>query len=516
MEILELLRQLRLGSSDRTIADLLRLNRRTVARYRVWANQQGLLTGEVPTAGALQQLVRATLPTPLPPQQTSSLEPYREEIMTYRARGMELAAIRARLEEVHQHPISYGAVWRLVKRLETSVPEVYVRVEGQPGAEAQVDFGYAGLQIDPATGQLRKSWVFVLVLSWSRHLYAEIVFDQRVETWLLCHRHAFEYFGGVPARVVLDNLKSAILRSSVHEPTAQRAYRECAEHYGFLIDPNPPRSPHLKGKVEQGGVHYVKRNFLAGREPEPIDTLNAKLLTWCEQVAGRRRHGTTQQMPLERFRQGEQGALLPLPRTPYDLAVWAKLRLHRDCHVTFDRSYYSAPYRFVGQTLWVRGGARTVELFTAAHELVATHDRATAPGERYTYLAHLPPEKVPGLVLNRADCQVQAEEIGPATAAIVRRLLAHRPEDRLKVAGRLLRLAGHYGPERLELACARACYFGAGDYVGVKRILQAGLEQQPLAESPLPANPSVAAGGVRYTFVRQASEFVTSLLGGGR
>lgn len=514
MEILELLRLLRLGSSDRTIADLLQVNRRTVARYRRWANQQGLLTGELPTAGALQQLVRATLPTPLPPQQTSSLEPYREEIIAYRARGLELAAIRARLEEVHQHPVSYSAVWRLVQRLEPRTPTTYVRVEGKPGDEAQVDFGSAGLQIDPTTGQLRKSWVFVMVLAWSRHLYAEIVFDQRLETWLLCHRHAFEYFGGVPARVVLDNLKSAIVCAAVHEPTAQRAYRECAEHYGFLIDPNPPRAPHLKGKVEQGGVHYVKRNFLAGREPEPVDALNGKLRHWCMQVAGQRRHGTTQQVPLERFRQVEQGALLPLPRSPYDLAVWAKLRLHRDCHVTFDRCYYSAPYRLVGQDLWVRGGTRTVEIYTTAHELVATHDRAPTPGTRQTNLAHLPPEKVPGLVLNRADCQAQAEAIGPATAAIVQRLLAHRPEDRLKVAGRLLRLAGQYSPERLELACARACYFGAGDYVGVKRILQAGLEQQPLAASPAP--PVAAADGVRYTFVRSASEFVAGLLGGGR
>ena len=114
-----------------------------------------------------------------------------------------MAAIRARLEERHQHPVSYSAVWRLVRRLEPKRPETFVRVEVPPGSEAQVDFGYAGLMIDPKTGKLRKSWVFVLVLSWSRHEYAELVFDQQVETWLLCHRHAFAFFGGVPARVVL-------------------------------------------------------------------------------------------------------------------------------------------------------------------------------------------------------------------------------------------------------------------------------------------------------------------------
>jgi len=161
-----------------------------------------------------------------------------------------------------------------------------------PGSEAQVDFGYAGLTLDPATGQARKSWVFVLVLSWSRHLYAEVVFDQRVETWLHCHRHAFEAWGGAPERIVPDNLKAAIVRASFTEPLAQRAYRECAAHYGFLIDPTPPRTPRHKGKVEQGGVHYIARNFLAGRAPEPLDVRTAALWRWTAQTAGRRTHGT--------------------------------------------------------------------------------------------------------------------------------------------------------------------------------------------------------------------------------
>ncbi len=246
MEILELIRLLRAGESDRAIVAVLGLNRRTVARYRTWAQEQGLLAGPMPTSAALHQLLEATLPGATPPQQVSTVAPYAGEITAYRARGMELAAIRARLEEVHGHPVSYHAIWRLVRHLEPKRPEAVVRVEAKPGSEAQVDFGYAGLALDPTTGAARRTWVFVMVLAWSRHLYAELVFDQRVATWLLCHRHAFDYFGGVPARIVPDNLKAAVVRASFTEPVAQRSYRECAEHYGFLIDPNPPRSPHLK------------------------------------------------------------------------------------------------------------------------------------------------------------------------------------------------------------------------------------------------------------------------------
>jgi transposase len=249
MDIVEIVRLLRAGESDRTITQVVRCNRRTVAKYRAWAAHD-LLTGAMPTSAALHRLLAQTLPGAAPPQQVSTVAPYAEEIAAYRVQGLELAAIRARLEETHGHPVSYHALWRLVRHLEPRRVEAVVRVEVKPGSEAQVDFGSAGLLLDSRSGAPRKAWVFVLVLSWSRHMYAELVFDQRVETWLRCHQHAFESWGGTPARIVPDNLKAAIVRASFTEPLAQRAYRECAEHYDFLIDPNPPRSPHLKGKVE--------------------------------------------------------------------------------------------------------------------------------------------------------------------------------------------------------------------------------------------------------------------------
>jgi transposase len=539
MDISELLRMLRAGESDRAITERLFHNRRTVAKYRAWAQAHGLLAGPLPKPGALHALLEQTLPAPVPPQQTSTLARYAQEVADLRARGMEMAAIRVRLEERHQHPVSYGAVWRLVRTLSPKQPETFVRVEVPPGSEAQVDFGYAGRMVDPASGQERRAWVFVLVLSWSRHLYAEVVFDQRVETWLLCHQHAFAWFGGVPARIVPDNLKAAIVRASFTEPVAQRSYRECAEHAGFLIDPNPPRSPNLKGKVEQGGVHYVCRNFLAGRTPEPVDELNAKLRRWAEQTAGTRVHGTTKQRPLERFATVERAALLPLPVIPYDLAVWKRASVSRDCYLSFEQAYYSAPFRLVGQQLWVRGGARTVELYADDHRLIATHTRARASGERHTILAHLPPEKVPGLVLTRENCQLRAAAIGPKTAEVIADLLAHRPEDRLRTAGRVLQLGVVTSAERLERTCARALHFGDHDFLTLKRILQEGLDQEPLPAavvparstdsagpttttrppssapppSPLPADAVPWGGAPSYRYARPAQEFAAHVLG---
>lgn len=506
MEIQEILRRLRAGESDRAIHRALRMHRETVKKYRVWATEQGLLTGEMPPVAELHQLLAATLPSSAAPQNVSSVEPYREVVVKLRTEGVEVAALHARLQE-RGYRGSYAAVWRFVRQLEPVTPEATVRVERRPGEEAQVDFGYAGMMRDPYSGQMRRSWAFVMTLAWSRHQYVEFVFDQKVETWLLCHRRAFEFFGGVPQRVVLDNLKAAILRASQDEPQVQQAYRECAQHYGFLIAPCRVRTPQHKGKVEQGGVHYVKRNFLGGREATTLAQANRDVRRWCESTAGQRLHGTTKRQPLVCFQEIEQGCLQPLPSQPYDVGVWKLLKLHRDCHVVFEGSYYSAPFAYIGQRLRLRAGLQWVRLYSPDYQLIASHERAEAPGTRRSHLEHLPPAKVPGLVLNRTACHAQAARMGPATAAVVQHLLGDPVIDRLPTAGRLLRLGEHFGEARLEAACQRALVFGDPAYLTVKRILTQQLDQQPLP--PQASSPSVAR-----TFVRSARELVGQVLGG--
>jgi len=504
MDIREILRHLRKGQSDRAVARATSTDRKTVKRYREWAMEQRLLEGPLPSLSDLQRLLDETMASPSPPQNVSSVEPYRDEVVKLRKQKVEIAAIWERLKE-RGYSGSYSAVYRFVRNLEPLEPDVMVRVETKPGEEAQVDFGSAGKMIDPETGKLRKTWVFVMTLSWSRHQYVEFVFDQKVETWLRLHRNAFAFFGGVPERVVPDNLKAAIVRACWHEPEAQQAYRECAEHYDFLIAPCRPRTPRHKGKVEKGGIHYVKRNFLGGREPTTITQANQDVERWVNTTAGNRIHGTTKERPLERF-ETERTALRPLPGTPYDMAVWKQVEMGRDCYITFDKAYYSAPFRLQDQQLWVRGGTREVQIYTSDYKLVATHPRAQRPGRRMTHLDHLPPHKVPGLTINRDTCRQQASEIGSATQEVVNRLLDHRPEDRLRTAGRLLRLTERFGPQRLEAACTRALRFDDPAYMTIKHILEQGLdaEEIPVIEPAPPAR----------TFVRSAAELVGHLMGG--
>jgi transposase len=505
MDIREILHRLRAGMSLRRIARELDINWRTAKKYATWAKRHDLLNGELPPVEELKRLLDTTFSEPAPPQNTSSVAGYRAHVIQLRKEGVEIAAIWHRLKE-RGYTGSYSAVYRFVRKLEPVTPEITVRVECKPGQEAQVDFGYAGRMLDLETGQMRKTWAFVMTLSWSRHQYVEFVFDQKVETWLRCHRNALAYFGGVPARLVIDNLKAAIIQACWDDPQVQQAYRECAEHYGFLIAPCRPRTPQHKGKVEQGGVHYVKRNFLGGREATTITQANQDVLVWCETTAGQRIHGTTKAQPLLRFQEVEQTRLQPLPNTPYDLAVWKVADLHRDCHVIFDNAYYSAPFRLVGQKLRIRGGNQTVQLYTADYQLVATHDRAQQAGQRQTHPSHLPPEKLPGLFLNREMCQTVAQDIGTATAAVVQTLLDDPVLERLPMVQRLLKLRERFGDRRLEAACARALQFDDPSYMTVKRILIRSQEGLPAPPAPVHA-PARA-------FVRTASDLVGHLFGG--
>lgn len=488
-DIRELLRRIQAGDSDRRIARELDLSRNTVAKYRHWAREQGLLTGPLPEAGALAARLQATAGPP-PPQAESGVTPFRDQVLAWHQQGVEGQAIFQLLVEQHGFTGSYSAVKRFLRRLDPPGPRATIRVEVAPGEEAQVDFGFAGLLFDPELDRLRRAWGFVMTLAYSRHQYVEFVFDQTIATWCRCHRAAFEFFGGVPRRLAIDNPKAAIVRAALYDPELQRVYRELGEHYGCLIAPCRPRTPEHKGKVEQGGVHYVKRNCLAGRAFRDVHDANHHALRWCVQTAGRRCHGTLKQQPLVLFETVERAALLPLPPTPWEPVTWKPAKLHPDCHVVFQGAYYSAPYRLIGQRLWARATATQVQLFHD-HVLVATH-LAARPGQRRTLHDHLPPDKVHFLLQTPVWCQQRASEIGPTCAVFIAGLLGDRPLDRLRSAQGVLRLAQRYGATRLEAACARALAVGEYRYATVKTILAAGLDRQPpldLAPAPVPAAP---------------------------
>ena len=304
----ELLRLHREGSSARRIAQRLQMGRNTVRQYQVALRAAGLLEGAPEALPEEEELQAASQGSQSPaPQEQSSIEAWAEDIARLHKAGNNPKAIHdwLRLERC-DYAGSYDAIKRRARRLNKARPisakDVVIPVQTLPGQVAQVDFGFVGWLPDPATGKARRVWAFVLVLAHSRHIFADLVFDQRIETWQRLHAAAFASFGGVPAVLVPDNLKAAVIRAaftSSADAELNRSYVELARYYGFQVDPTPPRSPEKKGKVE-AGVKYVQRSFWNPREGAlgDIDGAPGALQRWVREVAGERLHGTTQRRPL--------------------------------------------------------------------------------------------------------------------------------------------------------------------------------------------------------------------------
>ncbi len=489
------LSRMRSGDTDRSIARSGLMGRKKSAEFRQLALEHGWLDPQTPLpdstdlARAMQRRKEARL-------QPSLVEPYADDVRKWLENGIQGTTIHQALVQKHGFKGSYSSVRRFLAQYKDTHPEVTTILDFAPGEAAQVDFGSGPEIIDVSTGEVIKTWFFVLTLCFSRHQYAEIVTNQKVNTWLACHRRAFEFFGGVPQKVIIDNPKCAITRACYHDPAVQRSYATYAEAYGFMISPCPPRDPKKKGRVESG-VKYIKRNFMPLRDFRSLSDANHQLKHWVLETAGNRIHGTTRQRPLTLFVETEKAFLKPLPDVPPQAATWTQVKVHGNCHVQFEKVQYSAPFRLVHQHLWLKATDNTVKLFRDL-EMVAVHPRLYKPGDRSTVDDHLPPEALAYKMHDPQWCLKQAQDIGSACHQVIRTLFEDRVLDNLRAAQGIIGLSKKYGPIRLETACQRALFFGNVRYRSIKTILNKGLDQLNLFQPSDEALAATYTGSARF------------------
>jgi len=471
----QIISRMRLGDTDRSIARAGLMGRkkagrvREIAEARGWLNKETLLPEETVLAAAF-------LRKPEEPGQGSLVLPYSQDIREWHQQGIQGTTIHDALVRRHGFTGSYSAVRRFVQGLPDHQPKATVILDFEPGEAAQVDFGTGPRITDVYTGEVFSTWFFVMTLAWSRHQYAEIVTNQKIETWLGCHRRAFEFFGGVPSKAIIDNPKCAITKACFYDPVTQRSYADAAEAYGFLISPCPPGDPKKKGIVE-AGVKYLKKRFMPLRDFRSVSDGNRQLLEWILGTAGNRIHGTTHQRPLDRFAT-EKLLFQPLPDIPPELGFWAKLKLHGNCHVQFEKAFYSAPYKLVHRELWLKAAERTVKIYRDL-ELVAIHPRLRRPGQRSTVPEHLPPDALAYKMQDPQWCLREAAAVGPYCLSLIETLFADHVLDHLRGAQGVIGFRKRYGDLRLERACQRALAFDTPQYQTVKQILKKGLDQLP-------------------------------------
>jgi transposase len=241
-----------------------------------------------------------------------------------------------------------------------------------PGECAQVDWGsYATVAVGETR---RKLSLFVMVLCYSRLLYVEFTLSQQMEQFLACHLHAFEYFGGrVPDNVMVDNLKSAVLRRLTGEaPVFNPRYRDFADQAGFTIKPCNVGKGNEKGRVESA-VGYVKKNFLNGLDIPDFSALNPAARVWLDTVANVRTHGETHQRPVDRFDE-EKALLHPLPAGPFDCATVHSVRASSRFRVSYDTNRYSVPAEYASTALTLKVYQERLCIYHQG-KLIARHAR---------------------------------------------------------------------------------------------------------------------------------------------
>jgi transposase len=372
--------------------------------------------------------------------------------------------------------------------------DVVLRQAHRPGEKLFVDYaGQTVAVVERDTGVVRQAEIFVAVLGASNYTYVEATWTQGLADWVMAHVRAFQFFGGCPAIVIPDNLKSGVTKPCRYEPDLNPTYAEMAAYYGVAVIPTRVRRPRDKAKVEVG-VQVVERWLLARLRNMTffsLAELNHTLRQWLTDLNSRpfkKLTGCRRSL----FEELDQPALQPLPATPYTFAEWRKARVNIDCHVEVDGGYYSVPYRLLRQPVEVRLAATTVEVFYQSQR-VASHPRCHRKGQFVTVKEHLPPPHQAYLDWTPERLIRWAAQTGPATARLVETILTSRPhvQQGFRACLGILRLGKSYGTARLEAAAHRALALGATTYKSVESILKHGLDQQPLpAAAATPAASS--------------------------
>lgn len=273
----------------------------------------------------------------------------------------------------------YTAVKKFVRKVRPKREKAYLTLAFAPGECAQVDWGsYGSVRVGDTTRRLS---FFVMVLCYSRQMYVEFTVSQTMEHFLACHQNAFLAFGGVPARIMIDNLKSGVLKHAPGEaPVYNARYLDFAKHNGFSISACGVAKGNEKGRVENG-VGYVKKNFLAGADLPDFAAINPAARIWLDTVANVRIHGETRKKPVEMLL-AERPHLLPLPLHPYDVGTVSCVRASSQFRVTLDSNRYSIPARFAGQRLTMKAYPDRL-CFYHEESLIARHYRSYERGRDF-------------------------------------------------------------------------------------------------------------------------------------
>lgn len=485
------------GLGDRAVARACSVSRSTVSKYVRRARELGL-SWPLPVEWTEEELQRQMFPgNAACANRPRALPDWVQVHQELRRKGVTLHLLWEEYKQAHPEGLQYTQFCVHYRRWRQTL-DLPMRQSHKAGEKLFVDYCGQTVPVHDAEGAVREAQVFVAVLGASNYTYAEACWTQTLPEWLTAHVHAFAFFGGVPALIVPDNLKSGVTLAHYYEPELNRSYGDLAQHYGCAILPARVRKPKDKAKVEKG-VQDVERRILAALRhhrffslQELNDAIAVLLLQYNAQPF--------QKLPGCRrslFEALDRPALRPLPQQPYEYAEWKKARVNIDYHVAVDGHYYSVPYQLVNETLDLRLTAIAVECFHKSKR-VASHLRSHRRGQHTTVVDHMPKNHQQYAAWTPERLVRWAEKTGPNTVRVVEHILRTRPHPQqgFRACLGLMRLGKEYGHDRLEAACVRALAANTIAFRSIDSILKRGLDKLPPPQKA-PEHPPLEHDNIR-------------------
>lgn len=437
---------------------------------------------------------------------SSCFDSYKIQIKEWLDKKISRLRIHEMLIENYSVLEKYDTLCKYIQKQFPKTVEAYGVQVHLPGEAAEIDFGYLGM-LPGIEGKLVKTYGLAVILPYSRLDYYAICYDQKLET--LCRElaNAFVCFGGVPKRLKVDNMKTAVLKNQHYDLTLNQDFLEFANHYGTVITPCAPYSPEQKGTVE-AGIKYLQINFVAGRVFRDDSDLKQQLRTWMDTYANKRVHGTTRKIPIDVFLQEEKGKLQPLPIEAFSFFNRSVRCVASNCHIHFENNYYSVPAALVGQEVTVRWNEHLLRIISNG-EQVALHLKATGSGNYVTTRCHLPDYKVYSQTEYQKREEEQMAAIGESAHAYFAMLLETKESYWFRSVRAILGLSQEYGNAAVNATLKRALYYKATDITIIKNILTKKLYLLPTEPKLLNVQREDTQKGEQTSLFRDLTYYTT-------
>ena len=453
MDILEVARRYFNQESIRSISRQTGFDRKTIQKYIGEIEKRDI--SQYDKKSIVTVVTEATTPmTGRPNKSSEILTNYISEIKKHIEAGLKLKTIYEVLIEQHELKISYSSFKRFTRKNKLRIIKngTTCRLEKHPGEELQVDYAKMGMLYDPLHKKRKTVYAFIGTLSFSRHKYVEFVYSQDQQSFVQSHVKMFNYFGRAPKIVIIDNLKSGVIKPDLYDPKLNRAYNEMAEYYECFINPARVATPKDKPIVERD-VQTVReqfKKFKAINENLSITEANKQITDWAINKYGQREHGTTREKPYEQFVSIEKEKMLPLPAAPFEAAIWKEASVHPDHYIQVGKKAYSVPHQYVGKRVWVKQTSKLVYVYYE-EKLIKQHTipngyRQTDFNDFPDNMKHVLQNGMPGYLVR------QAKSLSNELGKLVEKILTPHAYMNMRKAQGIIRIAETLDPELISAA----------------------------------------------------------------